>query len=163
MSFEQRGYLSALLTEAADSSERWIQIPEAMYHTLHLHSCPENFWAYTDMHILRNFFSFVYHTDLLTILYAIKILNNTSFFNSFCDTEIPHTCLNEMTILIWNPTECVTIIIGNTDHRALTQDSIQQEAGCINSTEFHIQLGVYWLYHFLNKILPQWVTLGPHF
>jgi len=91
------------------------------------------------MHILRNLFSFVYHTTL----YAIKILNSTFFFNFFCDKEIPHTCVNEMTILILIPTECVAIIIGNTDYRALTQDSIQQEAGCINSTEFHIQLGVY--------------------
>jgi hypothetical protein len=78
----------------------------------------------------------------------------------FCDTEIPHTCVNEMTILIWIPTKCVNKIIRNTDYTALTEDSIQQEAGCINSTEFHIQLSVYWLYQFLGKILLQWNTLA---
>jgi len=91
MSFEQRGFLYTLITEAADSSERWVQIPKTMHHPLHLHSCPENLWANNDMHMLSKFFSFVYHTGLLTNLHAIKTLNNTSFFNFFCDTEIPHT------------------------------------------------------------------------
>jgi hypothetical protein len=65
-----------------------------------------------------------------------------------------------MTILIWIPTECVTKIIRNTDYTASIQDSIQQEAGCINSVEFHIQLSVCWLYQFLGKNLLQWDTLA---
>ena len=56
--------------------------------------------------------------------------------------------------------ECVSKIIRNTDYTALTQDTIQQEAGCINSTEFHIQLCVYWPYQFLSKILLQRDTLA---
>ena len=51
-------------------------------------------------------------------------------------------------------------IIRNTDYTALTQDGIHQEAGCINSTEFHIQLRVCGLYQFLGKILLHWDTLA---